>query len=36
MRASIQLAKKRKIDGRQSQGACRQDELIGSKLPVVK
>jgi hypothetical protein len=25
-----------KITGRQSQGACRQDELIGGKPPVVK
>jgi hypothetical protein len=33
MKASIQL---KKIAGRDSQGACRQDELIGGKLPVVK
>jgi hypothetical protein len=26
----------KKIAGRESQGACRQDELIGGKLPVVK
>jgi hypothetical protein len=25
-----------KIAGRESQGACRQDELIGGKPPVVK
>jgi hypothetical protein len=25
-----------KIAGRESQGACRQDELIGAKPPVVK
>jgi hypothetical protein len=25
-----------KITGRESQGACRQDELIGGILPVVK
>jgi hypothetical protein len=25
-----------KIAGRESQAACRQDELIGGKLPVVK
>jgi hypothetical protein len=28
--------KKIKIDYRESQGACRQDELIGGKSPVVK
>jgi hypothetical protein len=33
MKASIQL---RKNDGRESQVACRQDELIGGKPPVVK
>jgi hypothetical protein len=27
---------KNKITGRESQGACRQDELIGGKPPVVK
>jgi hypothetical protein len=27
---------KKKITGRESQGACRQDELIGGKQPVVK
>jgi hypothetical protein len=26
----------KKIDGRESQGACRQDEMIGGKLSVVK
>jgi hypothetical protein len=33
MTASFQL---KKITGRESQGACRQDELIGGKPPVVK
>jgi hypothetical protein len=33
MKASIQL---KKIGGRESQGACHQDELIGGKPPVVK
>jgi hypothetical protein len=33
MKASIQL---KKIAGRDSQGACRQDELIGGKPPVLK
>jgi hypothetical protein len=33
MKASIQL---KKIAGRESQGACRQDELIGGKPPIVK
>jgi hypothetical protein len=32
--ASVQL--ENKITGRGSQGACRQDELIGGKPPVVK
>jgi hypothetical protein len=32
--ASVQL--ENKIAGRESQGACRQDELIGGKPPVVK
>jgi hypothetical protein len=32
--ASVQL--ENKITGRESQGACRQDELIGGKPPVVK
>jgi hypothetical protein len=32
--ASDQL--ENKITGRESQGACRQDELIGGKLPVIK
>jgi hypothetical protein len=32
--ASAQL--ENKIIGRESQGACRQDELIGCKPPVVK
>jgi hypothetical protein len=31
MTASIQL---KKIIGRESEGACRQDELIGGKPPV--
>jgi hypothetical protein len=31
--ASVQL--ENKITGRESQGACRQDELIGGKPPVV-
>jgi hypothetical protein len=35
MRSSIQFGKK-KITARESQGACRQDELIGDKPPVVK
>jgi hypothetical protein len=33
MKASIQL---KEITGRESQGAFRQDEPIGVKLPVVK
>jgi hypothetical protein len=33
MKASIQL---KKIAGRESQGACRQDELIGGKPLVIK
>jgi hypothetical protein len=33
MKAGIRL---KKIAGRESQGACRQDELIGGKPPVVK
>jgi hypothetical protein len=33
MKASIQL---KKIADRESQGACRQDEVIGGKPPVVK
>jgi hypothetical protein len=32
--ASVQL--ENKITGRKSQGACRQDELIGGKPQVVK
>jgi hypothetical protein len=32
--ASVQLVSK--ATGRGSQGACRQDELIGGKLPVVR
>jgi hypothetical protein len=32
--ASVQL--ENKTTGRESQGACRQDELIGGKSPVVK
>jgi hypothetical protein len=35
MNASVQLEKKT-ISGRESQGACRQDELIGGKPTVVK
>jgi hypothetical protein len=27
---------KKKITGRESQGACREDELIGGKPPVIK
>jgi hypothetical protein len=34
MTARVQL--KKNISGRESQGACRQDEMIGGKLPVVK
>jgi hypothetical protein len=34
MTASVQLQKK--ISGRESQGAWRQQELIGGKPPVVK
>jgi hypothetical protein len=30
------LSLKKKISGRESQGACLQDELIGVKPPVVK
>jgi hypothetical protein len=33
MTAIVQL---QKISGRESQGAWRQDEMIGGKLPVVK
>jgi hypothetical protein len=33
MTASIQL---KKITGRESQGACHQDEMIGGKQPAVK
>jgi hypothetical protein len=32
--ASVQL--ENKITGRESQGVCRQDKLIGGKKPVVK
>jgi hypothetical protein len=32
--ASVQL--ENKITGRQSQGVCRQDEIIGGKPPIVK
>jgi hypothetical protein len=35
MTASVQL-KKKNIVGRESEGACCQDELIGGKPPVVK
>jgi hypothetical protein len=34
MTASVQLEKKNA--GCESQGACRQDELIGGKLPAIK
>jgi hypothetical protein len=34
MKASVQSEKK--ISGRESQGACRQEELIDGKPPVVK
>jgi hypothetical protein len=34
MTASVQL--ENKTTGRESQGACRQDELTGGKPPVVK
>jgi hypothetical protein len=34
MTASVQL--KNKIDGRESQGVYRQEELIGGKPPVIK
>jgi hypothetical protein len=34
MTANVQL--KKKVTGRESQGTCRQDELIGGKLLVVK
>jgi hypothetical protein len=34
MKASVQLGEK--IVGRESQGACRQDEMIGGKPPIVK
>jgi hypothetical protein len=33
MTASVQL---KRSTGRESQGPCRKDELIGGKLPVVK
>jgi hypothetical protein len=33
MKASIQL---KEIAGRESQGACHQDELIGGKTSIVK
>jgi hypothetical protein len=33
MTASVQL---KKLAGRESQGNCRQEELIGGKPPVVK
>jgi hypothetical protein len=33
MTARVKL---KKISGRDAQGACRQDELIGGKSPVVK
>jgi hypothetical protein len=34
MKTSTQL--KKKIAGRESQGACRQDELISDKQPAIK
>jgi hypothetical protein len=35
--SSVQLERlENKITGRESQGACRQDEVIGSKPPVRK
>jgi hypothetical protein len=34
MTASVQLEKKN--SGRESQGACRQKELIGAKPPIAK
>jgi hypothetical protein len=34
MTARVQL--KKKVDGRESKGAWRQDELMGDKPPVVK
>jgi hypothetical protein len=34
MTGRVQL--ENKITGRESEGACGQDELIGGKLPVVK
>jgi hypothetical protein len=36
MIARVQLQKKKKNSGRESQGAWRQDKLIGGKPPVVK
>jgi hypothetical protein len=33
IRTSVQLEKK---SGRESQGACRQDEVFGGKLPIKK
>jgi hypothetical protein len=35
-KGSTEKKKKKKISGRQSQGAWHQDELIGGKPPVVK
>jgi hypothetical protein len=34
MTASVQLEKR--IDGRESQGACHQDEVMGSEVLVIK
>jgi hypothetical protein len=34
--ARVELQKKYPVSGRDLQGACRQDELIGGKPPVVK
>jgi hypothetical protein len=33
---AVMFQSENKINGREFQGACRQDELIGGKLPVVK
>jgi hypothetical protein len=34
MTASVEF--KKKIDGRESQGVCRQNKLTGGKSPIVK
>jgi hypothetical protein len=36
MTASVQLKERKKVSDRESQGACRQDEVIDGKPPVVK